>query len=64
MIGHTVAYSSKELFTSAPQNYCTKSKAKFPKGVSHASFLQCTAYIALGHDDDLGKTNLKNFMEP
>ena len=50
---------SKQLFISAPQNYCTKSIGKFPKGVAHASFLQCSAYIVLGQDDDLGKINLK-----
>ena len=59
MIGNTVAYSSKQLFTSAPQNYCTKSIGKFPKGVAHASFLQCSAYIVLGQDDWLRRINLK-----
>ena len=50
------------MFTSAPQNYCTKSIGKFPKGtplVAHASFPQCSAYIDLRQDDDLGKINLK-----
>ena len=37
---------------------------KFPKKVGHASFLQCSAYIVLGQDDDLGKINLRKFMEP
>ena len=59
MIGNTVAYSSKQLFKSAPQNYCTKSTVKFPKKAAHASLLQCSAYIVLGQDDDLGKINLK-----
>ena len=31
--------------------------------VVHASFLQCSTYIVLGQDDDLGKINLK-VMEP
>ena len=48
-----------QLFTSAPQNYCTKSIGKFPKGVAHASFHQCSACIVLGQDDDFGKINLK-----
>ena len=38
-----VAYSSKQLFISAPLICCTKSIGKFPKNVSHASFLQCSA---------------------
>ena len=59
MIGNTVAYSSKQLFISAPQNYCTKSIGKFPKKVAHASFLQCSAYIVLGQDDWLRRINLK-----
>ena len=54
-----VAYSSKQLFISAPENYCTKSIGKFPKAIAHASFLQCSASIDLGQDDDLGKINLK-----
>ena len=49
----TVAYSSKLLFTSAPRHDCTKSIGKFP------IFLQCSAYIVLGQNDDLGKINLK-----
>ena len=52
-----VARLSKQLFTSARQNHCTKSIGNFPDGVAHASFLQCSAYIALGQDDDLGKIN-------
>ena len=67
MIGNTVAYSSKQLSISAPQNYCTKIIGKFPTGEggggAHASFLQFSAYIVIGQDDDLGKINLKNFME-
>ena len=62
LIGNTVAYSSKQLFTSAPQNCCTKSIGKFHEGtplLAHASFPQCSAYIVLGQDDDLGKINLK-----
>ena len=59
MIGNTVAYSSKQLLTNAPQNYCTKSIGKFSKGVVHASLLQCSAYIVLGQDDGLRKINLK-----
>ena len=59
MIGNTVSFSSKQLFISAPQNYCIKSIGKFPKKVAHASFLQCSTYIVLGQDDDLGKINLK-----
>ena len=46
-------------FISARQNYCTKSMGKFPKKVAHASFLQCSVYIVLGHDDDSGKINLE-----
>ena len=42
----------------------TKSIATNPKGFAHASFLQCAASIVSGQDDDLGKINLKNFMEP
>ena len=56
-------FESKQLFISAPQNYCTKSIGKFPKKFAHASFLQCSAYIVLGQDDELGKIN-KNFIEP
>ena len=41
LIGNTVAYSSKQLFISVPQNCCTKSIGKFPKKVTHVSFLQC-----------------------
>ena len=59
MIGNTVACSSKKLFISAPQNYCTKRIGKFPKKVVHAGFLQCPVYIVLGQDDDLGKIKLK-----
>ena len=40
-------------------NCYTKSIGKFPKKVAHASFLQCSTYIVLGQDDDLGKINLK-----
>ena len=50
-------------FTKLPQNCCTKSIGKFPMKVVHASFLQCSTYIVLGQDDDLGKINLK-VMEP
>ena len=42
-------------------NCYTKSIGKFPKKVDHASFLQCSAYIALGQADDLRK--IKSFME-
>ena len=59
MIGNTVAYSSKQLLISAPQNHCTKSIGKFPKGLAHASFPQCSAYIVLEQDDDIEKINLK-----
>ena len=59
LTGNTVAYSSKQLLISAPQNYCTKSIGKFPEGVAHASFLQCSAYIVLEQDDDIEKINLK-----
>ena len=59
MIGNTVAYSSKKLFISAPQNYFTKSAGKSPKKVVHARFLQYPVYIVLGQDDDLEKINLK-----
>ena len=55
LIGNTVAYSSKQLFISAPRNYCTKNIVKFPKKVADASFHQCSAYIVLGQDDDLGR---------
>ena len=58
VIGNTIAYSSKQLFIKVPQNCCTKSIGKFPKNVAHASFLQCSTYIVLGQDDNLGKTNL------
>ena len=59
MIENTVAFSSKQLFISNPQNYGAKSVGKFPKEVVNASFLQCLAYIILGQADDLGTTNLK-----
>ena len=59
MIGNTVAYSSKQLFISAPQNYCTNSVGKFPEKVDHTRFPQCSVYLVLGQDDDLGKINLK-----
>ena len=55
-MGNTVAYSSKQLFISALKNYCTKSIGKIPKGVAHASFLQCSTYIVLDQADNLGKT--------
>ena len=54
----TAAYSSKQLFISASQNYCTKSITKFPKKVAHANFLQYSAYIVLRQGDKLGKNNL------
>ena len=54
-----LAYSSKQLFISAPQNYCTKGIGKFHKKVAHAGFLLCSAYIVLGQHDDLGKINFK-----
>ena len=59
LIGNKVAYSSKQPFISAPQNCCTKKIGKFPKKVTHASFLQCSVYIVLGEDDCLRKINLK-----
>ena len=59
MIGNTVAYSSKQLFISAPENYCPKSVGKFLEKVALASFLQFSAYIVLGQDGDLGKITLK-----
>ena len=59
LIGNTVAYSVKQLFISAPQNYCTKSIGKLPQKIAHASFFQCSAYIVLGQDYDLGRINLK-----
>ena len=49
LIGNTVAYWTVIL----------KSIGKFPKKVAHASFLQCSAYIALGQDDWLRKINFK-----
>ena len=42
MTGNTGTYSSKQLFASAPQNYCTKSIGKLPKKVAHANFFQCS----------------------
>ena len=59
MIENTIAFSSKQLFISNPQNYGAKSVGKFPKEVVNASFLQCLAYIILGQADDLGTINLK-----
>ena len=60
-LGNTVAYPNRQLFISAPQNYCTnKSVGKFPKKIAHARFLQCSAYIVLSQDNDLGKINLKH----
>ena len=53
LVGNTVAYSNKQLFLSAPQNYCTKIIKKIPKKVAHASFLQCLAYIILDQDGRL-----------
>ena len=44
-------------------NCYTKSIEKFPKKVAHASFLQCSTYIILGQDDDLGKINLKTLWK-
>ena len=58
MTGNTVAYSSKQLLISPPQNYFTKSTEKFPKKVVHASYLQYSVYIGLDQDDDLAKINL------
>ena len=64
---NTIAYSNKQLFIRVLHRiYYTKSIGKFPERVAHASFLQCSAYIVLGQDDDLGKINFVeiNFVEP
>ena len=69
MIGNIVGHSSKQVFISAPQNWCnkkigkfpkkvdhaTKSIGKVPKNVAHASFLQSLAYIVLDQDEILPK---------
>ena len=58
-----VAYSSKQLFISAPQNHYTKSIGKFPKKVAHASFRQCSAYIVSGQDPNLRKIKFYGTLE-
>ena len=49
---------SAQLFTGALQNRSKHEKKIYVKGVESGSFLQCSAYGFVGHDDCLWKINL------
>ena len=59
MIRNTVAYSSKQLFTSNSTELLYRAYTKISQRSTHASFLQCSAYIVLGQDYGFRKINLK-----